>query len=188
MPFPFTENLSDLGIKPAPSVSPALAAGFFTTDPSLEADIYIHTHIYTIYNVYFVYKIYIYKYTVYILFILFHIYIYQYLYVCLSIYLMYYLYIFKNIIYVYGYIDKDTYLSWRQTYLQNIIYVIDTYMCTQTYIYIYTHICLLWQVSLLIISFHIYMCVSCGNKIYNQSSTTLLEGNKLFLPLSLNTM
>ena len=123
--------------------------------------------------------------SLYIICLFYFTYVCIYIYVCLSIYFiypMYYLYIFKNINYAYVYIDRDTYLSWIQTYLQNIIYV------WYTLTYVYTHICLLWQVSLLIISFHICVCVYYDNKLYNQSSATLLEGNKLSLPLSLIIM
>ena len=33
LPFPLPEDLSDPGIKPASPMSPALAGGFFTTEP-----------------------------------------------------------------------------------------------------------------------------------------------------------
>ena len=70
LPFPPPENIPDLGIKPSSSVSLALAVGFFTTDPSLEADRYID-----------IYTQYIIWYTIYNLFILFHICVYIYMYV-----------------------------------------------------------------------------------------------------------
>lgn len=77
------------------------------------------------------------------------VYIDQYLYVCLNIYFiyhMYYIYIFKNITYVYV-VRIHIYLGDR--HICKILYMYDryTYMCTQTYIYIYTHIYMSFMAS-----------------------------------------